>query len=154
MALNPEMRASDADRDRVAAALREHCAQGRIDVDELNERLEGVYSSRTLGDLQKVTDDLPEEDMYELPVPSWRRSTPARGMGGHLPAVHDGGGLYQRAMQAGWATYATVNVLCFVIWLLVAIPSGAWYPWWIWVAGPWGVLMLAGQIFGPRDDQR
>ena len=30
MALNPEMRASDADRDRVAAALREHCAQGRI----------------------------------------------------------------------------------------------------------------------------
>jgi hypothetical protein len=153
MALNPEMRASDADRDRVAAALREHCAQGRIGVEELNERLEGVYASRTLGDLQKVTDDLPEEDMYELPVPSWQRSTPARGIDGYLPAVR-GGALYQRAMQAGWATYATVNALCFVIWLLVAIPSGAWYPWWLWVAGPWGVLMLAGQIFGPRDDQR
>jgi hypothetical protein len=145
MALNPEMRASDADRDRVAAALREHCAQGRIDVEELNERLESVYGARTLGDLRRVTDDLPEEDMYELPVPSWRRSTPARRLGG---------GVYQTAMQAGWATYATVNALCFVIWLLVAVPTGAWYPWWLWVAGPWGVVMLAGQIFGPGEDRR
>jgi hypothetical protein len=145
MALNPEMRASDADRDRVAAALREHCAQGRIDVEELNDRLEGVYSARTLGDLQKVTDDLPEEDMYELPVPSWRQSTPAR---------RTGGGLSHAALRTGWATYATVNLLCIVIWLLTAVPSGAWYPWWIWVAGPWGAVMLAGQIFGPRDDRR
>jgi hypothetical protein len=145
MALNPEMRASDADRDRVAAALREHCAQGRIDVDELGERLEGVYRARTLGDLQRVTDDLPEEDMYELPVPASRRSTPAR---------RGSAGLYRSGLRAGWATYATVNALCFVIWLLAAVPSGNWYPWWLWVAGPWGVMMLAGQIFGPDDDRR
>ena len=145
MALNPEMRASDADRDKAAAALREHCAQGRIDIEELDDRLEGVYSARTLGDLQRVTRDLPEEDLYELPVPSWRSSTPARGMGGQL---------YQSRMRAGWAAYASVNIVCFVIWLLVAVPTGAWYPWWIWVAGPWGAVMLAGQIFGPRDDRR
>jgi Domain of unknown function (DUF1707) len=146
MALNPEMRASDADRDRVAAALREHCAQGRIDIDELNDRLEGVYSAQTIGDLQRVTNDLPEEDMYELPVPAWRHSSPARGMAG--------GSLYHSSMRAGWATYATVNLVCIVIWLLTAVPSGVWYPWWIWVAGPWGALMLAGQIFGPHDDRR
>ncbi len=142
MALNPEMRASDADRDRVAAALREHCAQGRIDVEELDERLEGVYSARTLGDLQRVTNDLPEEDMYELPVPAWRQSTPARRTGGVVTP-----GL----MRTGWATYATVNLMCIVIWLLTAVPSGAWYPWWIWVAGPWGAVMVAGQIFGHDD---
>jgi hypothetical protein len=145
MALNPEMRASDADRDKVAAALREHCAQGRIDVDELNDRLEGVYSARTLGDLESVTSDLPEEDLYELPVPSWRSSTPARARGGEL---------YQSSMRAGWATYAGVNLVCFVVWFLVAVSSGAWYPWWIWVAGPWGALMFAGWFFGPRDDRR
>jgi hypothetical protein len=145
MVLNPEMRASDADRDRVAAALREHCAQGRIDVEELDERLEGVYGARTLGELQRVTDDLPEEDMYELPVPASRRSTPAR---------RGSAELYRSGMRAGWATYATVNLLCFVIWLLVAVPSGVWYPWWLWVAGPWGVVMLAGEIFGPKDDRR
>jgi hypothetical protein len=49
MALNPDMRASDADRDRVAAALREHSVEGRITLDELNERLETTYSARTLG---------------------------------------------------------------------------------------------------------
>ncbi|MCW2859259.1 MAG: hypothetical protein JWP48_967 [Actinoallomurus sp.] len=146
MALNPEMRASDADRDRVAAALREHCAQGRIDVDELNDRLDGVYSARTLGDLQRVTDDLPEEDLYELPVPSWRQSTPARRMGG--------GGLSLPALTGSWAAYTTVNLVCIVIWMITAVSTGVWYPWWLWVAGPWGVVMLAGQVFGSRDDRR
>jgi hypothetical protein len=144
MALNPEMRASDADRDKAAAALREHCAQGRIDVEELNERLEGVYSARTLGDLRRVTADLPEEDLYELPVPSWRSSSPAR---------RGGGGLDRSRMRAGWATYASVNLICLMIWLLTAVSSGSWYPWWIWVAGPWGAVMLAGQLFGSREDR-
>jgi hypothetical protein len=146
MALNPEMRASDADRDRVAAALREHCAQGRIDVDELNDRLDGVYSARTIGDLQRVTDDLPEEDLYELPVPAWRQSTPARRMGG--------GGLSLPALTGNWAAYTTVNIVCIVIWMITAVSTGVWYPWWLWVAGPWGVVILAGQVFGSRGDRR
>lgn len=70
MAPNPDIRASDADRDRVAASLREHCALGRITMDELQERLESVYAARTLGQLQEVTSDLPEEDLYQLPVPA------------------------------------------------------------------------------------
>ena len=145
MAFNPEMRASDADRDRVAAALREHCAQGRIGVDELNDRLDRVYRARTLGDLQKVTSDLPEEDMYELPVPAYRRSTPARRVSG---------GVYRARMRAGWATYASVNLVCIVIWLLTVVSGGSAYPWWIWVAGPWGALMLAGQLFGSHEERR
>jgi hypothetical protein len=145
MALNPEMRASDADRDRVAAALREHCAQGRIDVDELNDRLDGVYSARTLGDLQKITDDLPEEDLYELPVPAWHRSTPAR---------RTGAGLSLPAVPGSWAAYTTVNLICIVVWMITAVSTGVWYPWWLWVAGPWGALILAGQLFGSRGDRR
>jgi Domain of unknown function (DUF1707) len=145
MALEPEIRASDADRDRVAGALREHCAQGRIDVEELDERLDLVYRARTLGDLQRVTSDLPEEDMYELPVPASRRSTPAR-----RPSV----GPHRSWMRAGWATYATVNLVCVVIWLLTAVTAGAWYPWWVWVAGPWGAVLLAGQLFGSREERR
>ncbi|GAB3961379.1 DUF1707 domain-containing protein [Actinoallomurus acanthiterrae] len=145
MAFNPEIRASDADRDRVAAGLREHCAQGRIGVDELNERLDLAYRARTLGDLQKVTSDLPEEDMYELPVPAYRRSTPARRPSGEV---------YRKGMRAGWASYASINLVCIVIWLLTAVSSGSWYPWWIWVAGPWGALLLAGQLFGSHEERR
>lgn len=146
MVLNPEMRASDADRDRVAAALREHCAQGRISVDELNERLDGVYRARTFGELDKVTADLPEHDMYELPVPASRTSMPARRRNGRL--ARTGG------MRSAWAGYATVNLICFVIWLLTALSGGAWYPWFLWVAGPWGAVMLAAQVFEGRDDRR
>jgi hypothetical protein len=146
MTLNPEMRASDADRDRVAAALREHCAQGRIGVDELDERLEGAYGARTLGDLQRVTSDLPEEDMYELPVPASRRSTPARRTSAGLA------GLSRPGLLVGWGSYGTVNLVLIVIWLLTAVSSGSWYPWWLWVAGPWGAVMLAGRIFGSDND--
>lgn len=144
MALNPEMRASDGDRDRVAASLREHCAQGRITVEELNDRLEGTYSARTIGDLDRVTSDLPEEDMYELPVPASRQSTPSRGRSASL---------YKSGMRAGWASYVTVNLICVVIWLLAAVGSGAWYPWWVWVAGPWGAVMFAGWLLGPKDER-
>ncbi len=49
MAPNPDVRASDADRDRVAASLREHCALGRITMDELQERLDSVYEAKTSG---------------------------------------------------------------------------------------------------------
>jgi hypothetical protein len=46
------MRASDADRQRVADALRRHVGEGRLTLDELSERLEEVYSARTIGQLE------------------------------------------------------------------------------------------------------
>lgn len=143
MSPDPDIRASDADRDRVAEMLREHCAQGRITMDELEERLEATYAARTLGALGQVTADLPEEDLYELPVPAKQRAT-------QLPVRRSPGELSSRTARAAWASWAAVNLVCFTVWLLVGITSGAWYPWWIWVAGPWGAVMLAGQIFGTR----
>src|SRR3954464_8034718 len=71
---NPHLRASDADRERVAAALREHCAVGRLTMAELDERLGQAYAARTFGELAGVTRDLPEIEP-ELPVPVRDRST-------------------------------------------------------------------------------
>ena len=99
----------------------------------------------TLGELQRVTGDLPEEDMYELPVPASRRSTPAR---------RGAGALARPGNAAGWSMYGTVTLICIVSWLIGAVSSGVWYPWFLWVAGPWGAMVLAGKIFGPRDDGR
>jgi hypothetical protein len=56
-----ELRASDTDRERVADLLREAAAQGRIDMDELEERLEAVYAAKTYGELVPVTRDLPAD---------------------------------------------------------------------------------------------
>jgi hypothetical protein len=54
-----ELRASDADRERVASVLRDAYAEGRLDVEEHAERLEAAYAAKTLGELVPLTRDLP-----------------------------------------------------------------------------------------------
>ncbi|MFF4389298.1 MULTISPECIES: DUF1707 SHOCT-like domain-containing protein [unclassified Streptomyces] len=55
----PELRASDADRDRVVERLRDAVAEGRLDMDEFEERLDAAYKSRTYAELEPLTRDLP-----------------------------------------------------------------------------------------------
>ncbi len=55
----PALRASDADREQLAEELRAHAVAGRIDTDELEERLQGAYGARTLGELDELHRDLP-----------------------------------------------------------------------------------------------
>ncbi|NEC08492.1 DUF1707 domain-containing protein [Streptomyces sp. SID7909] len=52
------MRASDADREAVVEQLREAAAEGRIDMDELDERLNLALTAKTYGELAPITDDL------------------------------------------------------------------------------------------------
>lgn len=54
-----ELRISDADRHKVAELLRQAAGEGRIDLDELDERLEATYQAKTYGDLVPITADLP-----------------------------------------------------------------------------------------------
>jgi len=144
MALNPDLRASDGDRDKFADLLRENYAVGRLTQDELNERLEGVYAAKTLGGLQQLTADLPEHDLYDLPIPASQKASPA--------PVSKGVSIYRAGLRATWATWASVNLICLVIWVLTAF-DGVDYPWFLWVAGPWGAVILAGQLFGPKPKQ-
>ena len=69
MASDPRIRASDADRDRTAALLREHHAAGRLTADEFQERLDKAYAAKTLGELDELLADLPHVDRrrYQLP---------------------------------------------------------------------------------------
>lgn len=52
-------RASDAERDRAADALRRHHADGRLSTDELEERTGRAYAATTLGELDQLFADLP-----------------------------------------------------------------------------------------------
>ncbi|WP_328873599.1 DUF1707 domain-containing protein [Streptomyces sp. NBC_00287] len=54
-----ELRASDADRDRIADILREALAEGRLTADEHSERVEGVLNAKTVGELEVFIKDLP-----------------------------------------------------------------------------------------------
>src|SRR4051794_10144475 len=68
-----EIRASDAERERVVAFLREHALQGRLDHDELEERIGLAYAAVYVGDLERLIGDLPRAS-----APA-RRPAPARG---------------------------------------------------------------------------
>lgn len=55
----PEMRASDAERERVAERLRDAVAEGRLDMAEFEERLDRAFKARTHGELTPLLRDLP-----------------------------------------------------------------------------------------------
>ncbi|MFB0626437.1 DUF1707 domain-containing protein [Streptomyces sp. AB3(2024)] len=63
----PAMRASDADRERVVERLRDAVAEGRLDMEEFEERLEAAYKSRTYVELEPLTRDLPPVPGSALP---------------------------------------------------------------------------------------
>lgn len=64
------MRASDADRERVANVLREAAGDGRLTMDELDERLDAVYAAKTYAELEPITHDLPGAGAFHVPAPA------------------------------------------------------------------------------------
>jgi hypothetical protein len=58
-AFGPDLLAANADRDVAADVLCAAVADGRITLDELDQRLEAVLSARTLRDIARVIADLP-----------------------------------------------------------------------------------------------
>lgn len=63
------MRISDADRHKVAEVLRNAAGEGRLDLDELDERLELAFAAKTYADLIPITADLHAAPRSEVPVP-------------------------------------------------------------------------------------
>jgi hypothetical protein len=54
----PELRASDSDREQTAEILRRAAGEGRLTMDELEERLHLAYASRTHAELERLTADV------------------------------------------------------------------------------------------------
>ena len=76
-----EIRASDSERERVVAFLREHALQGRLDNEELEERIGLAYAAVYVGDLERLIGDLPRSSQpatrhHRPPAPRKRRHEP------------------------------------------------------------------------------
>src|SRR5215207_796857 len=108
-----DIRASDAEREHHAELLREHAAQGRLTVDELDERLDRVYAARTRGELAPVVADLPAPAAQ----PARRRRDP---------------------LSHALVPYLAVNLVLIVIWAA----TGAGYFWPIWPLLGWGMVLM------------
>jgi Domain of unknown function (DUF1707) len=143
MAHDPQLRASDEDRDRTAALLREHHALGRLTAEEFSDRLDRTFAARTIGDIDALLRDLPTIDLYRLPDARLTRQPRQAQV---APVRHG-----SRAWRAIWGIYATVNLICFVVWAI----SGFGYPWFLWVAGPWGAALAGTYVsFGAGRSAR
>ncbi|HEY4281108.1 MAG TPA: DUF1707 domain-containing protein [Conexibacter sp.] len=70
---SPHLRASDAEREHAAERLRQATGDGRLTVEELDERLEAVYAARLQAELEPLTADLPDEPAGREPAAGARR---------------------------------------------------------------------------------
>ncbi len=137
MAYDPNIRASDADRDRTASLLREHHAAGRLSSEEFSERLDRAFEAKTVGEINGLLKDLPSIDLYRLPDSALTRQPRQSQVARRHP------GRRSAAWRAAWGVWFTVSLVCFVIWGLTSAPG---YVWPLWVAAPWGAVLAGGWV--------
>jgi hypothetical protein len=107
------LRISDADRHKVAEVLREAAGEGRIDFEELDERLEATYAARTYADLVPITVDLPVQTAAELPVQPAATTTPSPVVPGAAEEKHLAimGGVERKGV---WVVPQHLTINCFM----------------------------------------
>src|SRR4051812_32972761 len=119
-----ELRASDAERERVVTFLREHALLGRLDDDELEDRIGQAYAAVTVGDLERLISDLPRPN---APAPRPRAQVRHR-RSGPSPALIVAGvvllfitGIPFVALGAAVAAIAVVFALSFALGPIILI---------------------------------
>jgi len=138
---DPAVRASDADRERVAGLLGEAHAAGRLTAEEFHERIDAAYRARTYGELTELTRDLPATGGHAV--------TP--GSADRPPATEQEGALERSWARPAWAAWLAAVSVNVVIWALVSVSArDLVYFWPIWVAGPWGAVLLSRTLRGGR----
>jgi hypothetical protein len=131
------LRASDADREQVVDALRQHHGDGRLTVSEFTERMNLAYEAKTLGDLDPLTGDLPP---LPPPLPDDPRPDPVR--------------MSRWRFYRHLLSYAGVNTLMIVLWLIASAWVGRLLFFWpIWTLLGWGLAVgsHAIRVFGPQQ---
>jgi hypothetical protein len=116
-----DKRASDAERDEVVSDLRAHAGEGRLTVEELDQRIATALAATTRAELAPLVADLP------------RRPRP----------VTD-----RRDFREHLRTYLMVMALLVAIWALTG--AGYFWPVWPMLGWGFGVLSHAGAVRSPR----
>ena len=141
------LRASDADRQRVADQLKAALDEGRLTLDEYDERLSEVYAAKTYADLKAPLADLP------VAAPTSRSQLQRLGPGAE-PAEQTRGAT-RKWIGGIWSGWISTGLIVTAIWFVTWIASGGKPPyfWPIWVIGPWGAILLASTIGGVLHGQ-
>jgi DUF1707 SHOCT-like domain len=119
MATGPDLRIGDAEREAVATELREHYAQGRLTLDEFDQRLEAVFKATTQRDLNLITTDLPHAAAPSAPLP-------VAGAAGYGHAGQGGAWGSGRRVRLG---LFPVIIAALATWLLLFDLNLRMFPW-------------------------
>jgi len=108
------MRASDADRERVAQVLHKAMSEGRLTVSELDERLAGLYQTKTFGDLVPFTRDLPDVHTPMPAVPAVAQPSQfAPAVGGTVTSSTSVAIMSQSVRSGQWVVPASYTAAAF-----------------------------------------
>jgi DUF1707 SHOCT-like domain len=131
-----KLRVSDEERDRAAAEIREHFAAGRLDDEELAQRLQAVYSAKTAEELRVARSDLP----ILPPSPAEQRAE----------LVARRSELQRRLIQeAGGGV--TLFLICTVVWAASGA-SGQFWPIWVALVAVLPLIRSGWRLYGPAPE--
>jgi hypothetical protein len=140
------MRVSDAEREAAAAELREHFASGRLNQDELDDRLTAVFAAKTRADLNAPFTDLPSSGHGWASASGASQTYGSFGPGaqGSGPGASDaysdwqsGGNARRASAGRGIGRIATASVL---VWVLLVV--GILGVFGIGTGRPFGVVLI------------
>jgi hypothetical protein len=127
------MRASDAEREQLVEELREHAGEGRLNSEELEERIGGAYRASTRADLDALRADLPvSSTSVKLALSKRKRH------------------LRRRLVQEAGGSVG-VSLLSVGIWLASG-PAGSFWPGWVIGIALLPVVRDSWRLFGPGSD--
>lgn len=136
------MRCGDTDREKVVAALRDHYAEGRLTLEEFDERSDAAYAARTFADLQPLMADLPHAPLQPPPAtqPEQKRpATPAPSCGRHIRI-------------APWMVIVAVCIFVSVV------GTHGFWPFWLliptFIVLTGGLRHRRGRSYGPEGQLR
>jgi hypothetical protein len=109
-------RAGDRDRQRTATRLGQALAQGYLQLDEYDQRVQKVFQTHNFGELRELLADLPLDRI--------RRADP-RYRAARIAAARLG-------VRIHLAAYLAMTVIVLAVWAAVAATTGASYFWPIW----------------------
>jgi hypothetical protein len=131
----PELRASDSDREHTAAWLHESYSEGRLTLDEFQERLQHAYAAKTHGELAILTADLP---VQSAPLPPPAPPT---------PVPRDA---YWRQFRQIVMRFVLWSLFWIGIWAVTGRDASFWPIWLILIMG----FFAASRILGIETRER
>ena len=117
---------SDAERAAVQERLRDAVGAGQLDLHEFDERAKTLWASKTRGELDRLTADLPALPPPPPPAPAKPRQR---------IFSDDAGGVTLRVLSTLWVCALSINL---VVWTLVALSSDGpvhFWPMWLLPSG-------------------